>query len=143
MPRTTEEAQYSLRLPVAAALVFGDVGAGEVERAGAGRSARARLQQAMTLAEDAGFSARFPAERWARVRITLADGRTLVSEPARARGNPENPLSDDELRRKYRAFAEPVLGVARARRIERSVDALAVEREALPALVADLLRPAA
>jgi 2-methylcitrate dehydratase PrpD len=140
---TTEEAQYSLRLPVAAALVFGDVGAREVSAPALDDARVRRLQQAMTLEEDAGYSARFPAERWARVRITLADGRTLVSEPARARGNPENPLSDDELRRKFRALAEPVLGVARARRIERSVDSLAVERGALPALVAELLRSAA
>jgi 2-methylcitrate dehydratase PrpD len=68
-----------------------------------------------TLSDDADFSARFPAERWARVRIVLTDGRTFVSEPARARGNPENPLADDELRRKYFAYAEPVLGGARRR----------------------------
>lgn len=140
--QTTEEAQYSLRLPVAAALVFGDVGAREVSSPALDDPRVRRLQRAMTLTEDAGFSALFPAERWARVRITLADGRTLVSEPARARGNPENPLSDDALRRKYRAFAEPVLGVARALRIERSVDSLAVGREALAALVAEILQPA-
>ena len=40
-PRTTEEAQYSLPFPVAAALVFGDIGAAEVEPAGARRPARA------------------------------------------------------------------------------------------------------
>jgi len=143
LPRTTEDAQYSLRLPVAAALVFGDVGVREVSLPALADPRVARLQDAMTVVEDAEFSRRFPAERWARVRIALVDGRTLASEPARARGNPENPLSADELRRKYRAFAEPVLGVARTRRIERSVESLALEREALPSLVADLLQPIA
>ena len=143
MAATTEEAQYSLPFPVAAALVFGDIGAQEVSLPKLADPRVGRLQRAMTLIEDADFSRRFPAERWARVRITLVDGRTLASEPACARGNPENPLSDDELRRKYRAFTEPVLGIARTRRIERSVESLALEYEALPTLVADILQPAA
>jgi len=127
----------------AAALVFGEIGPREVSTPRLADPRVERLQRAMTLTEDADFSARFPAERWARVRITLTDGRALASAPARARGGPENPLDDDEMRRKYRAFAEPVLGVACTARIERSVDSLALEREALPALVADILQPAA
>ena len=92
--------------------------------------------------ESAEFSRRFPAERWARVRIELADGRMLVSEPAQARGGPENPLGDDELRAKYRELAAPVIGVARAERIEHAVGALTVEQSALPTLLEDLLQPA-
>ncbi|HXX84795.1 MAG TPA: MmgE/PrpD family protein [Casimicrobiaceae bacterium] len=142
MPRTTEEAQYSLAFPVAAALVFGRVGVDEVAGAGLGDSRVGRLVQVTGAVEDAEFSQRFPAQRWARVRITLADGRTLVSNPEQARGNPENPLSDDELRGKYRKLATPVLGGARAERIEHAVDALAVDPKALRALLEDLLRSA-
>ena len=98
-----------------------------------------RLLPSVTLAEDDEFSRRFPVERWARVRVTLADGRTLVSEPARARGNPENPLSEDELRAKYRELATPVLGAERAARIERAVGALDADDKTLPALLAILL----
>jgi 2-methylcitrate dehydratase PrpD len=141
MAKTTEEAQYSLPFPVAAALVFGDIGAHEVSLPKLADPRVVRLQRAMTLAEDAEFSRRFPAERWARVRVTLADGRTFVSEPARARGNPENPLGDDELRDKYFAYAAPVLGTGRATRIEQAVRSLATDRAALPALLDDLLEP--
>lgn len=143
VPTTTEDAQYSLRLPVAAALVFGDVGAAEVSDPRLSDPRVQRLQAAMTVTEDGEFSRRFPAERWARVRIGLADGRRLASEPACARGGPENPLSDDELRRKYRALAEPVLGVARAARIAEAVDGLPSDRDALPGLRDELLRRAA
>ncbi len=140
-PATTDEAQYSLPYPVAAALVFGRLGATEVE-ADALRDPRiARLLECMTLSEDAGFSRLFPAERWARVRITLRDGRTLVSEPARARGNPENPLMDDELRAKYRALSQPVLGQRRSARIEALVDSLTSDPAALAALTGELLSP--
>jgi 2-methylcitrate dehydratase PrpD len=136
---TTEEAQYSLPFPVAAALVFGDIGPAEVSAPKLADPRVARLQRVMTLTEDAEFSRRFPAERWARVRIALGDGRTLASEPARARGNPENPLADDELGRKYFAYADPVLGAARAARIEQAVRALPTDRAVLLSLRNDLL----
>jgi 2-methylcitrate dehydratase PrpD len=142
MPRATDEAQYSLPFPVAAALVFGRVGADEVDAIGFRDPRVARLVAVTTAVEDAGFSDRFPAERWARVRITLRDGRTLVSHPARARGNPENPLSDEELLAKYNELATPVLGAERAMRIARAVSHLALDPAVLPALIDDLLRPA-
>jgi 2-methylcitrate dehydratase PrpD len=139
-PRTSDEAQYSLAFPVAAAVVFGRVGADEVDARGLGDVRVARLVGAITAVEDIEFSRRFPAERWARVRIALRDGRALVSRPAQARGGAENPLSDAELREKYRGLAEPVLGRIRALRIERSIDELVADPSALPALVEELLR---
>jgi 2-methylcitrate dehydratase PrpD len=142
LPRTTEEAQYSLAFPVAAAIVFDRVGADEIDRRGLTDPQVARLVAATTATEDAEFVQRFPAERWARVRISLRDGRRLVSAPARAPGNPENPLSDDELRAKYRELAAPVLGTERTARIEHAVAALAREKDALPRLMDDLLRAA-
>jgi 2-methylcitrate dehydratase PrpD len=141
MPRTTEEAQYSLSFPVAAALVCGRVGAEEVGRDALADARIARLVALTTALENAEFSRRFPAERWARVRITLADGRRLVSEPAEARGGPENPLSSEELIRKYRSLAEPVLGAQRAGRIEAAVEALGEDKPALRVLLEDLLQP--
>jgi len=139
-PTTTDEAQYSLPYPVAAALVHGRIGAAEVEASALRDPRITRLLETMTLTVDPAFARLFPAERWARVRITLGDGRTLVSAPARARGNPENPLSDDDMRAKYRELAEPVLGDARSVRIASLVDALPAERNAFDHLVGELLR---
>ena len=62
-----------------------------------------------------------PAERWAHVSFTLKDGRRVTSEPAIARGNPENPLSDAEIEAKYFTLAEPVLGKERAAKIRTLV----------------------
>ena len=125
---------------VAAALVFDRVNADEVS-AMVVRDARvSRILDSIALVEDAEFSRRFPAERWARVSIALTDGRTLTSEPARARGNPENPLSDAELDDKYAALAEPALGVERATRIADAVASLA-RGGALAPLLSELLAP--
>lgn len=142
LPRNTEEAQYSLPFPVAAALVFGRVGGDEVNAPGLTDSRVRRLLTTMTLVEDLAFSRRFPAERWARVRVALNDGRTLISEPAQALGIAGNPLTDDQLRGKYRELAEPVLGGPRAARIESMVDALATDPGSLSVLVDEVSGPA-
>ena len=138
LPRTTEQAQYSLVYAVAAALVFGDFGVPELDEPHLGDPRVVRLLAATTLTEDAAFSRVFPAERWARVRVTLADGSVFISEPSRARGNPENPLADDEMLAKYRALAEPVVGAVDVLRIEALAQALEGDAAALPALL-DLL----
>jgi 2-methylcitrate dehydratase PrpD len=140
---TTEDAQYSLRHPIAAALVFGGIGPLEVSAPRLADPRVVRLQRAMTLNEDEAFSRLFPAERWARVRVTLADGRRLASEPAVARGGAENPLPEAELVDKYRSYAEPVLGKPRAARIEHAVHRLGAERADLAELLDDLLQPIA
>ena len=54
--------------------------------------------------------------------------------------SPENPLTYNELRSKYRSLAEPVLGVGWATRIERLVDALHVDPAALRPLIDELMQ---
>ncbi len=123
-PASTDEAQYSLPFPVAAALIRGQVGAGEVTGAALTDPAILKLASEIVMHEDAGYNARFPTERWAHVAFILQDGSHLTSAPAIARGNPENPLSDAELQEKYQLLAEPVLGAARAAQIRSAVDGL-------------------
>ena len=141
IPETTEDAQYSLPYPVAAVLVFGHLGAEEIDVPKLADPRVRRLLGLMVLVENSEYSRLFPAERWARVEIMLSDGRKLVSEPARARGNPENPLADAELRAKYFELAEPVLGRSRAQRIERLVSELG-HGDAFAELLEELLRAA-
>lgn len=140
-PTTTDEAQYSLPYAVAAALVFGRLGAAEVTPPRLSDPRVARLIDATTLSETHEFSRRFPAERLARVCVALRDGRTLNSEPTRDRGNPDNPLSDAELRDKYRELATPVLGRERTTAIETAVATIATDTAALCGLIEALLAP--
>ncbi|HZW76350.1 MAG TPA: MmgE/PrpD family protein, partial [Caldimonas sp.] len=60
MPKATDEAQYSLAFPVAAALVFGRVGAEEVDVKGLADARVAQLVAATTATIDAEFAQRFP-----------------------------------------------------------------------------------
>lgn len=130
-PETTEEAQYSLPFPVAAMLTREQIGAGEVTGGSLHDPAILRLSNSTLLTESEIYNARFPAERWAHVSFTLNDGTRLTSEPAIARGNPENPLSDSEIIEKFYLLATPVVGLERAKRIETLVSELIDAPEAL------------
>ncbi len=140
-PTSSDEAQYSLPFPVAAILVRGQLGAAEVTGEALQDPAILRLASNMVLIEDDTYNARFPAERWAHVSVVLNDGSRLTSAPAIARGNPENPLSDPEIRQKYHLLAEPVLGRERAARLEERVDQLPRGGNHLPELLNLLLDP--
>ncbi|MGH7051421.1 MAG: hypothetical protein ACREE5_12370, partial [Acetobacteraceae bacterium] len=141
-PRTTEEAQYSLPFPVAAALVRGTVGADEVGESAFADLEIKRLSAATALELGSDYERLFPAERWAQVTFRLADGRTVTSEPAIARGNSENPLSAEELARKYRTLAWPVLGEYRSSLIAAGVANLCAADADIGELLDDLVQPA-
>ena len=113
-PANSEEAQYSIKFPVAAALARGRIGVEEVAGDGLRDPATLRLARMIEVVEDDEANAAFPADRLARVSITLRDGRTLKSGMTRAVGDPDVPLSDAELTAKFNGLAGPVLGKARA-----------------------------
>lgn len=78
-PADTDQAQYSLPFPLAAAILHGEVGMAQVDGAGLSDEAVLKLSHAIELVEDESMSARFPGERMARVVIGLSDGRVLDS----------------------------------------------------------------
>ena len=123
-PKTTEEAQYSTAFPAAVALVRGRVDPADVADAALNDPEIARIAQGMRIDEDAGFTAAFPERRIARVTIVLKDGQRLTSADTEAPGDPENPVSNADVRAKFHAYAEPVLGKNRASVVEAAVDGL-------------------
>ncbi|MEM7268466.1 MAG: MmgE/PrpD family protein [Pseudomonadota bacterium] len=123
-PKDTEQAQYSLPFAVAAFLVRGTIGAAEVGEDGLNDPEIARLSHLFTPVEDQRFNAVFPEERWARLEIDLANGRTLTSEDHVAHGNAENPLSDEEIDAKFEVFMSGAGMAARAGRINAVIDVL-------------------
>jgi 2-methylcitrate dehydratase PrpD len=103
-PETTEEAQYALGFPVAALLVRGRLGAEEIMAGGLAEPAIRAMASRIRLVEDETLSARFPAERIAVAAFTLDDGTVRTSVPTPARGDPEAPLTDDEVLQKFRTL---------------------------------------
>ncbi len=123
LPASTEAAQYALGFPLAAYLVRRKIGATEVGASGLNDPEIAAMAARIRLSEDPEISARFPAKRYARVRIRTKAGRTLESELTAARGDPDSPLADAEVISKFETLAE-TLGAKRATAIRDAVLAL-------------------
>lgn len=140
MPGNTEEAQYALGFPVAALLVRGHLGGDEIMAEGLADEAVREMTSRIRLVEDESLSARFPAERIAVASLTLVDGTILTSEPTPARGDPEAPLTDAEIRQKFRMLTSH-LSPKRQATIEQAVMKLDEVRDAASALADALLAP--
>jgi 2-methylcitrate dehydratase PrpD len=63
---------------------------------------------------DPAIDAAFPGRRAARVIVHVAGGRRFEFLQPTRKGDPDLPLTDEELVDKYRELASPVLGRARA-----------------------------
>ena len=120
-PRTTDEAQYSLSFPIAAALVHGEVGVEQIAGDGLLDEAVLSLSSGMQLVEVPEYNNAFPLKRISDITIELQDGQRLGSGPTEAAGDPEMPLDDAEITAKFRQLAIPVLGESRALAIEAVV----------------------
>lgn len=139
-PTTTEQAQYALGFPVAALIVRGRLGADEIMGTGLVDKEIAALASRIRLIEDDTFSARFPAERIASATMTLKDGTVLTSGPTFARGDPEAPLTDDEILRKFRMLTT-TLSQARRDAIEQTIADLDRSEAAVRILAEAVLSP--
>ena len=113
-PRDTEEAQYSLAFPVAAALLDGEVGPAQV------LPPRLQDPELLSLLERVSteiapeFESEFPAKAPAEVIVETVAGETLRSGRVEALWEPPDTLpSDEELEAKFRWLVNPVLGVRR------------------------------
>lgn len=110
-PRNTEEAQYNLAFPVAAALLDGVVGPAQVLPPRLFDQDILDLAGRLEVDVEAAFEDRFPAKAMASVEIITRDGRAFDSGPVEARWEPPDTLpSDEELKEKYLWLAAPVLG---------------------------------
>lgn len=117
-PQATDEAQYSLPYPLAAALVFGKLGLAELSGASLRNPAVLRLSNMVELIEDDTLNARFPAERLSRVVIETVNGSRFDSGVTPALWDIASPPTDEELLGKFRALAGAYLPPARALTLE-------------------------
>ena len=140
-PGSTEEAQYSLPFPLAAALLAGRLGAGELSGPALADPVVLKLSNCVQLIEDDNFSRRFPARRFARVEIETSDGEVLDSGEKEADWEAANPPTDRELREKFRRLADGQLSAERAADLEKAVWGCA-ELDDVDRLLLLLARPA-
>jgi 2-methylcitrate dehydratase PrpD len=119
-PETTEEAQYSLPFPVAAALVHGQLGPSELTGTSLQDPRVTALSDRVVLVADPDYSKRFPLERLARVRIETNQGKTFDSGETKALWDGVPQPTDEELRQKFRWLVRGRLPLARAHALEEA-----------------------
>ncbi len=113
-PRTANEARFSIKYMVAAALQHGGVRMNAYSPERMSCLATRELMGKISTAVDPDMDERFPQQRAARIELEFKDGHRLEYMQPNRKGDPEAPLSDEELDSKFMELAEPVIGQARA-----------------------------
>lgn len=109
-PRTPFEAKFSVAFCVATALLHGSVMLRAFTRERVDDPAIRALLAKVALEVDPEFDARFPSRRGARVTIRTTSGTDHTTTRATRRGDPDDPLTDDDLRAKFTELVNPCLG---------------------------------
>ena len=113
-PESAFEAKFSLTYCVAAALVLGSVRLAAFAPESLADPAIRDVMKRITVAVDPELDADFPSRRRARLTVETHDGSTLTRLRNTRKGDPDDPLTDDELRSKFDDLAVPVIGAAGA-----------------------------
>ncbi|MEV5706005.1 MmgE/PrpD family protein [Actinoallomurus sp. NPDC052274] len=100
-PRTLEHAQYSFPHVLAAVVLDGAAGARQIDEGHLGDPRRDQLAARVRLTHAPEFDSAPPASYPSRVRVRTVDGREAEELCTVAPGDPDLPLSDVELRRKW------------------------------------------
>jgi len=116
-PQGEYQAKFSIQYTVAHALVHGSVrlNAFSPERL-ADPEVRALMRKIGCVA-DPELSRGYPGQRAARIEIETADGRCFGHFQPTRKGDPEMPLTDEELNDKFLELCVPVIGEAATRKL--------------------------
>jgi len=137
-PRTVYEAKFSLQYSTAVMLVRGSAGLGAYSDEAIADPPV--LDLARRVRYETKEYATYPAAFPGGVLIRLRDGRVLEAELPHQRGGPENPLSADEVRAKFRENSLLACGEEYVEALEQSIlrleeldDVRGLLREPVPA----------
>ncbi|WP_077000182.1 MmgE/PrpD family protein [Variovorax sp. KK3] len=138
-PRNGEQAQFSIGFSVALAFVDGDASIFSYTDARLADEAVRAMMARIEVVVDPALDARYPMERGAWIDVETRSGRRARHAVTNARGEPEWPLTAQDVERKFLALASPCLGIARAQALR---DAIARMEDIDAAQIAALLAPA-
>ena len=123
-PRSKETADHSLPYVIAAAIVDRQVTPKQFQQDRImADDIRAQLDKVEVIA-DSEIEAVFPELQRVHVKVVTGDGRELERQLDYPKGDPRNPLTDDEIAEKFTALAEPILTEAARTRLVEAVGSL-------------------
>lgn len=125
-PKTTEEAQYSLPFPVAAAVFHNRIGPEDLSGEALNDERVLRLADLIQLKEDDFFNAQFPNVQMARVQIKTIDGQNFESDATESHWDNSqiqqlHQPSDQELREKFQWLVSNSLSKSRSAELEDKI----------------------
>jgi 2-methylcitrate dehydratase PrpD len=131
-PESVVDAQFSMPFGAAVAALYGAAGLDQFTPEQIHSPQVRRMMGKVTLMKDIRLEKNFPREWPSRVAIHLEDGRQFEKFVRHPKGDPENPLTWDEMAAKFRSLAGGVLSAERCGEI---LDRVATAKPAeLPAL---------
>ncbi len=127
-PRNSIAAQFSIPFALAVALMYRRIEPEDVSQENLQKPEILNLARKVEVVVDPEINSQFPAKTIARVTMHTARGQfqTTVEYP---RGNPENPLSDDELRAKFRSLTTTIVGEKTCEKLQAAILDLAQGRD--------------
>jgi 2-methylcitrate dehydratase PrpD len=127
-PRNAIAAQFSIPFALALALRHGRIEPEDVSEENLQRPEILDLARKVEVVVDPEINSQFPAKTIARVTMQTARGRfqSTVEYP---RGNPENPLSDEELAAKFRSLTAKIVGDRDSEKLRAAVQDLSRARD--------------
>jgi 2-methylcitrate dehydratase PrpD len=123
-PRTGLEGKFSAQFSAAAALADGRVGITTFHDDRVQDPAIRRLMERVHVTVDPEIPTDLERHMWTRVTVRCRDGRTATVGPRPVPGHPENPLSIEALREKFRECAGLVLPPDRVDSVLEMVESL-------------------
>lgn len=99
-PDTTFAAKFSIQFCVATALMNGFPTLADYEEERLRTTASHPLMRSIAVEVDETFTRRYPGAWGSRLELTLLNGHTMKAEITAAKGDPENPVTEQELREK-------------------------------------------
>lgn len=123
-PANIWQAQYSIPFVIGSALMYGDAGPDQIAENRLGDPLILQNADKVVLTPDAQVDSLLPAHFAARVEMETRDGRKFHAFKRYPKGEPENPMSEEELVHKFERLVTGVVGRERAEELAMAIDRL-------------------
>ena len=123
-PKNVVDAQFSMPFGAAVAIIYGQASLDEYTEDALARPEIKELISKVRCVQDPALEVNYPSQWPAWVEVETSDGRKLRAEIQHPKGDPENALSWDELKDKFRRLTQPVILSSRQEDIINAVESL-------------------
>ena len=120
-PKTPFEAKFSLTYTVSARIILGRVRERAFLETALNNPQIYAMEDKVELSVDPECAAKFPLHRSAKVEMEMNDGSIYAHHQYTRHGDPDEPLTDQELVDKFHELAEPRIGLQLAQTISGEV----------------------